>query len=577
MDDPRQAPLDTTEEIRKDGLRTNSRVPRHRPHRFDLPAIRNQQHMFNSSWQYFSGALALFLAAMPGMSRAASPQNVLVIIADDFGTDSCSLFNNTGGGASLPPTPTLETLAASGVKFTRAYATPLCSPTRACMLTGRHSFRTGVGEAVTVAANNSLPASEFTLPEAFAAHPELGCQLAQFGKWHLTIGSNTLMTPSTVGGWPYFSGELGGVLNSYTSWTKVVTNGTPAGTSSITSTAYHTTEVVNDAVAFINAQTLAGRPWFAWVAFAAPHTPFHKPPSALCPHYASLPGTQAHINANQRLYYEAAVEAMDAEINRLLGAVDRTRTNIVFLGDNGTPAQVLQPPVPAGHGKDTLYEGGLRVPFIVSGPAVTGPGRSSDAFIHVVDLFSTILEMAGISPSSTVPSGTTLDSRSFLTLLSDPSAAPSRTEVYSEMFDATQPAAGGRALRDSRWKIIRFRDGHDEFYDLAADPWESANILTGTPSAEQLAAYYQLRLGLSRYSATTAPAILSSSAAGGRFAVSLPVVSGAAQGLWRSSSTESGWAPVASATSSVNGSVLTLTDPSPPASRAFYRVLVEIP
>src|SRR6185503_3037006 len=179
-----------------------------------------------------------------------------------------------------------------------------------------------------------LSASEFTLPEAFAANAALGYQVAQFGKWHL---NNLPASPNNIGGWPHFAGSLVGALANYTNWTKNVN-----GTSTPNYTAYATSDVVDDAIAWI--QTQGSRPWFAWVAFNAPHAPLHKPPNALCPHYTTLSGTQMDINRNPRSYFEAMVEAMDTEIGRLLAAVNRTNTHIIFIGDNGTANQVIQPP-----------------------------------------------------------------------------------------------------------------------------------------------------------------------------------------------------------------------------------------
>src|SRR3954470_16637115 len=126
--------------------------------------------------------LALFAAFV--LNGSASPQNILLIIADDYGADSSSLYNSTNTGASLPPTPNIAALAQSGVVFRNAYANPLCSPTRACLITGRFGFRTGIGDVVTTPTSAMLTASEFTLPEAFAANSALGYQLAPFGKWH---------------------------------------------------------------------------------------------------------------------------------------------------------------------------------------------------------------------------------------------------------------------------------------------------------------------------------------------------------------------------------------------------------
>src|SRR3954454_23674972 len=118
-------------------------------------------------------------------------QNILLIIADDYGADSSSLYNSTNNGASLPPTPNIESLARAGVVFKNAYANPICSPTRACLITGRFGFRTGIGDVIVGPGSAVLTSAEFTLPQAFAANSGLGYQLAQFGKWHLNNAPNS--------------------------------------------------------------------------------------------------------------------------------------------------------------------------------------------------------------------------------------------------------------------------------------------------------------------------------------------------------------------------------------------------
>jgi arylsulfatase A-like enzyme len=150
---------------------------------------------------------------------------------------------------------------------------------------------------------------------------------------------------------------------------------------------------VNDALQWISQR--GTNSWFLWLAFNAGHTPFHKPPNELHSSDA-LPGTAIHINANPRLYYEAMIEAMDTEMGRLLTNMTRTNANvsltntmIIFLGDNGTPRQVIQPPYSASRAKGTLYEGGIRVPLIVAGAGVISPNRVSTEVVHCVDLFAT--------------------------------------------------------------------------------------------------------------------------------------------------------------------------------------------
>ncbi len=510
------------------------------------------------------------------VTATAATNNILLVIADDYGTDASSLYN-TSAAATLPPTPQIAALAANGVRFTNAYAYPVCSPTRSCILTGRYGFRTGTGDVFSAASGNALKASEFTLPDAFAAGGALGYQLKHFGKWHLSGGN---LSPSTLGGWPNFAGSLGGEITSYNSWPKVVTNGTVQGTTSSTVTTYATTDVVNDAVSFINAQTSAGKPWFAWVAFNAPHTPFHLPsPTSLCSHYSSLSGTSADITAHPASYYNAAVEAMDTEIGRLLAAVDLAKTTVIFIGDNGTPGQVLQTPFPSGHGKDTLYEGGVRVPMIIRGPDVVSPGRTSDVLTHVVDLYSTILESAGIPVAATVPSGVVLDSQSLMPVLKN--EVDARARLYSEQFDTAVPTTGGRMLRDDRYKIIRKATGVDEFYDLQADPYESTNLLAGGVAAmtsTRQGYYYRLRFNLGKYTAASAPVAGSAGLGAGGFSITVPQISGSAQSLWRCTDLAGGfWAPASAATVVASGANFIFTDPSPPSGSAFYSVVSETP
>src|SRR5438128_889183 len=119
---------------------------------------------------------AIALAVVMALPALAAQQNILLIIADDYGADSSSLYNSTNSGASLPPTPNIEALARSGVVFRNAYASPVCSPTRACLITGRYGFRTGVGDVVEGTSGAALKTNEFTLPEAFAANSALGYQ-----------------------------------------------------------------------------------------------------------------------------------------------------------------------------------------------------------------------------------------------------------------------------------------------------------------------------------------------------------------------------------------------------------------
>lgn len=432
-----------------------------------------------------AGVLAVLLAALAG-TNAMAARNVLLLIADDLGADSSSLTNTAGPGITLPETPNIDALGQSGVVFTRAYARPTCSATRATLLTGRHSFRTGVGVALS-GAKPELGDNEYTLPRAFAAHaPQYS--LAAFGKWHLGYGANT---PLTKGGWTHFAGFNSPGVASYTNWTKI-TDGVTTN-----STVYSTTDQVNDASAWITAQ--GSNPWVAWVAFNAPHSPFHKPPAELLsPRFASLTGTSADINAHTRLYFEAMVEALDKEIGRLLTVVDRANTDIIFVGDNGTEQAVIQPPflfAGESHAKFTIFEGGVRVPLLVTGPDVKYVGRN-DSLVSTVDIWQLIQELAGIDVAATIPAGVTVDSKSILPALQSNVTIPG--DIFDEQFNQSA-TADGQTLRDEKYKLLRFDAKTERLYNLEVDPYEHTNLLPGPLSADAQSHYNSLKRKFQNY------------------------------------------------------------------------------
>jgi arylsulfatase A-like enzyme len=497
----------------------------------------------------------IFLNFLALIATATAGKNVLLIIADDFGVDAQSLYNP---GGTTAPTPNINALAASGIRFTQAYACPVCSPTRPTILTGRLGFRTGVGDVVSSV--NTLTATELTLPEIITQNGNLGIAAASFGKWHLSSGTSAAVRnlPNTIGGWPHYAGATSGTLTDYTNWTKT-TNGTNSN-----STTYTSTDVVNDAVTWINASNTAGQKWLAWVAFNAPHSPFHTPPVN---HHSYGPNP-----ATNSLKYRAAIEAMDTEIGRLILSINPATTDIIFIGDNGTPGQVIQAPYDSVHSKDTVYEGGTRVPFIISGPSVNSGGRTDPSLVHVVDLFNTILELAGVPLHTGVP----LDSKSLLPILSN-QGDPSRTRLYVEQFDQAAPTTGGRAIRDDRYKLIRFNTGTDEFHDLLTDPSESTNLLaTGIAamSATHQSYYHRLRFNLGSYSTTAAASPLGHSVDTTGFILTVPENPAATQTMWQSTDLDF-WSPVSGASRNASPGMLSFSAPRPLPEKCFYSVLSE--
>lgn len=421
----------------------------------------------------------LLALACVATSLNAQPGNILLIIADDFGADSFPL--TAGVGASLPPMPNISALKNSGVLFSKAYAQPVCSPTRACILTGRHPFRTGIGAQLEGATSPQLQASEFTLPEAFAANPALGYSLGMFGKWHLNAGAGTNDTPRTIGGWPHFAGSINGALPDYSAWTKI-TNGVSAAT-----TNYATTDAINDTIAWIAGQ--GSSPWFAWVALNAPHSPLHQPPLDLHSYDSAA--------ATNRNFYEAMCEAMDTEVGRLLAGLNLAETTVIFISDNGTPSNLIQTPYSAAHSKGTLYDGGVRVPLIIAGKGVVSPNRTSTQPVHCVDLYSTILDLAGISVSATQPAGNPIDSVSLLPILQNSTAAS--RYLFVEQFSSTLSTnvSGQAVIDEAGYKLIQFDDGHEEFYKTSTDTNEATTLLgnVGITSTDQ-AAFAALKLQL---------------------------------------------------------------------------------
>ena len=204
-------------------------------------------------------------------------------------------------------------------------------------------------------------------------------------------------------------------------------------------------------------------------------------------------------------YYRAAIEAMDTEIGRLFAAIGpeaMANTHVIYLGDNGTPGQVVQPPFTSRRAKGSLYNGGIHVPFVVAGPAVVNPGRDAHALVNGVDVYSTILELAGVDVAATIPPMVIQDSVSIVPYLANPDEAPRREWIVSELFTDQASRGEGKTIRGERYKLIRFSSGDEAFYDLADDPYEAVDLLDDDLSAEAQAGYDALNASLDALLAT---------------------------------------------------------------------------
>ena len=401
--------------------------------------------------------VAIVLALLLGTAalRAQTSQNVLLIVGDDLDPQMVGCY----GSSLAAPTPNIDALAQRGVRFTRAYMNPACSPTRGALLTGRYGFRNGVTSTLGPTELGCDPA-ETTLPMALQGT----VATALIGKWHMGIRYGT-MSPNNYG-WAHFAGVIDAAIPDYYHWTKVV-DGQPVPVDN-----YATVEMVDDALAWIDAQT---GPWHLELSFTAPHTPLHAPPPDL--HTRQLNGLST--STSPYAFCQAMVEAMDTEIGRLLAALPAATladTNVIVIGDNGMDPAVTVPPIDPTRVKGSLYQRGSHVPMIVTGPAVVSPGRTCAALVSAVDLFPTILELCG-APLPPSVGERPLDGTSIVPLLQD--TAPSiRDHVYLEM--STSYSGGGYAVCDDDYELLRIQNNipqHLELYDFAADPMETGELL----------------------------------------------------------------------------------------------------
>jgi arylsulfatase B len=425
------------------------------------------------------------LLLLISISITSAQRNIVLIIADDLGSNWCGFQENRVDTLNMP---NVRKLLSKGVRFSNAWANPVCSPTRAGILTGRYSFRTGVGNVV----NNTmqLDTVETTIPKLLKnANAPTKYVSANIGKWHISAPNAANYNNPSKMGWDYYAGVFTGQpVSTYTNWAKV-TNGVASN-----STNYLTTETTTDAINWLNQQ--GTKPFFLWLAFNAPHLPYHLPPDSLIMN-KSLSGTTADITANPKLYFKVMAEAMDNRIGKIYEWLEANNkmdnTDIIFIGDNGNAGRTAQV-TPTNRSKSTVYQEGIHVPFIISGPSVINQGRVSNALVNVQDLFATIIDLAGYTNWRTQISTTKpVDSKSLVPILKN-TATEARPWAYSEVFDqATTSDVNSRAIRNATYKLIHFDSSRvQEFYNLTTDASERTNLLTRTLTATELTNYNYL-------------------------------------------------------------------------------------
>ena len=395
-------------------------------------------------------SLLLFFFTSTLYSQQQSP-NILLIIADDLGIDSTPGF---GIDDDMPVTPTLNSFRQTGVTYTNTWATPQCSPTRAAIMSGKFGIKTGVMRPPLV-----LDTSHTSLFTKIKEQSSTDYSMAVIGKWHIGGNSSSNFSHPKDSGIPFYEGVFTAQVSDYYNWTKLNNEGNEEQVNE-----YITTHLTNTAINWVQDQT---KPWFLWLSHIAPHTPFQTPP----------PGTYSSQPTTDRTTYLSMIENMDFEINRLLESMDeatRENTVVIFIGDNGTPGRT-NAYWPNGHAKSSLYEGGIRVPLIISGKSVNRVNEVEEGLSQATDLHATILELAGVQLL-----GGTENSLSLKPSLS------SQNQIKRQINYSDYESNGTEswAVRNSTYKLIEDENGIEEFYNIVDDIKEENNLI-GSLTTEQ--------------------------------------------------------------------------------------------
>lgn len=405
-----------------------------------------------------------------GSVQAASRPHIVHIVADDLGWKDVG-FN----GSEDIRTPNLDRLAAEGAKLSSFYVQPMCTPTRAALMTGRYPFRYGLQTAVIPSVSSyGLATNEWLLPQALG---EAGYRTAIVGKWHLGHADRAMWPRqrgfdyqygAMIGELDYFTHEEHGVLDWYRDNEPVREEG------------YTTILFGDDAVRLIENHD-PDVPLYLYLAFNAPHTPYQAPQEYI--------DRYPDIADPTRRTYAAMVDCLDEQVGRVVAALDakgmRDNTLILFHSDNGgthnpmfagVMADLSEVRIPCDNGpyrdgKASLYEGGTRVCAFANWPGRIAPG-TVDELIHAVDVYPTLAALAGASTDKCKP----LDGVDVWETLASGAPSPRDAIIYNiEPFRA--------AMREGDWKLIwrTTLPTSVDLYNLAADPSETANLAAEHP------------------------------------------------------------------------------------------------
>ncbi len=393
------------------------------------------------------GCILVASIASAAVAQERKP-NVVLIMTDDQGWFDVGCHGNTALS-----TPVMDALAREGVELTRFYASPVCTPTRASLMTGRYYQRTGAID--TFMGRDTMNAGEVTLGQIFQ---KSGYRTGIFGKWHLgrymKYHPNLRGFDEFLGFWQY------GFINRYDDSDELFHN-----RERIVTTGYITDVLTDAAISFVRANR--DRPFFLYVPYNAPHAPYLVPDPYIERYLKKgLPLQQARIYG--------MVTCLDENIGRLLKTLDQQQhsenTLVIFMTDNGGVSTHFKAGLRGNKG--SVYEGGIRVPFFARWPGHFPAGAKVDAMAQHIDVLPTLCEVIGAA----VPTDRPIDGRSILPLLRN-GAGNSPHEYLFHQWNRVRPSP------DQSWAVHhgRYKLANGQLFDLQSDPGETKDLATEHP------------------------------------------------------------------------------------------------
>jgi len=414
----------------------------------------------------FSLLLSGFVSAMQDVDKEAKP-NILFILTDDQGYHDVSYY-----GIKDLKTPNIDAIADTGMRFDNFYAnSTVCSPTRAAILTGRYQDRVGVPGVIRTYPEDNwgyLDPNATLLPQELG---RAGYETAIIGKWHLGLESPN--TPNERG-FNYFHGWLGDMMDDYWKHRRHDINYMRLNEKTIDPEG-HATDLFTDwSVDYIKDQAKNEKPFFLYLAYNAPHFPVQPPQNWLD---KVLKRERGIDSARAKLV--AFIEHMDDGIGKVIQSLKDSgqyeNTIIVFTSDNGGHIPSKANNGPLRDGKQSMYEGGLKVPTCFSWPGKIKPGSISSNNWMTMDIYPTLLEIAGTKPKDEI------EGRSFLSEFSGSNLSVDKERTYYFIRREGNTRYGGQpiyAIRKGDWKLLQNSPYEAyELYNLKSDPQEKQNLI----------------------------------------------------------------------------------------------------